>query len=918
MKRSFKNHNFIKDNSGSTLITVIVAVGFVTILTAIILSTSLLSMQMKGIDRRAKDDFYYAEKALNDIYTKIGQAVQIQAASAYEEALVSVGRQVRDKSESGAAEIVEFKLSDDAQNYYKRKFVKNIEKWINDNKDQLDGAIVDGTKMDYEVSVNAGASSVIVKELYDITKGDSDPLNISALRVKDVKVTALDKNKNSQAVVVSDIVISIPDMNFFGTNADVLEYCIIANDGLTVEDKGDVTINGNLYSGINEYSGTKDKSGINVKHGKTEIIGDVICTKGDINVGSGDNSGTKAEINIHGTTIKPELWFDSIKTVKGSDNPKININADTFVLNDIELNADKSEVIVKGNYYGYDDGTLKKTKDDEGNALIDIIYSSLIDREKAHSDSSAVIINGNESALTMKDIDTFVLMGKAYIEPGDEEIETAEGVALKTNQQLYLVPTDFLNKANPLGVANPSSSNTYFAPADINIPEEWFGTKYLIEDGEVTETLEDGSTATRKNYMIEEVAVPDKDAVYAFLKFNENDFYETLVEKTTIYNGESITVPAHTVIDSSKSYKIGTDVVCSYGDTEISAPFTARTGYIKEIMGGFDGGRKPTAAQLRKRVNLSISNEKPGAFHLDKCVIMEDGVARSSSVENIYSKNAAVSYFKGTPAPTVTPGVTETPADPPAEGEPTATPTPEEIPEEELHFTIKTISNTASQSRYTAYPQNLFFRYKWLCASLKSWDSVPISGEIKDEPEDKIKDASGNSFSWQINSDFPFIKYVDMGHTKANVDNTKNDETSDVGKLYVLSGGRGSGTPAVLDKPDASNPNVYGFVICDGDLVVKAGVNVFGTIIAKGTVTFEGNNLVKTDRALIQRRIDDEISKVRKTGYYRDDYLISYLIDSDYNLMYDINKANESKLIDKDKLNYTDYVFFDNWQKGGR
>ena len=89
----FKHNNSI-GNSGSTLITVIVAIGFVTILTSIILGTSVMNVQMKSMDRRSKDDFYYAEKALNDIYTGLGQETASIAGQHYEQAFKNVGMEI--------------------------------------------------------------------------------------------------------------------------------------------------------------------------------------------------------------------------------------------------------------------------------------------------------------------------------------------------------------------------------------------------------------------------------------------------------------------------------------------------------------------------------------------------------------------------------------------------------------------------------------------------------------------------------------------------------------------------------------------------------------------------------------------------------------------------------------------------------
>ena len=71
---SFEKLNKIsKDNKGSVMITVLVAFLFVAVLASIILATVTVNFKMRSIDRRTKDEFYYAEKALNDLYNGIGQ-----------------------------------------------------------------------------------------------------------------------------------------------------------------------------------------------------------------------------------------------------------------------------------------------------------------------------------------------------------------------------------------------------------------------------------------------------------------------------------------------------------------------------------------------------------------------------------------------------------------------------------------------------------------------------------------------------------------------------------------------------------------------------------------------------------------------------------------------------------------------------
>ena len=82
--------NFILDdenNKGSVMITVLVAFLFVAVLAAIILSTVTVNFQMRAVDRSTKDEFYYAEKTLNDLYNGIGQDCSAIMGKAYNEVL---------------------------------------------------------------------------------------------------------------------------------------------------------------------------------------------------------------------------------------------------------------------------------------------------------------------------------------------------------------------------------------------------------------------------------------------------------------------------------------------------------------------------------------------------------------------------------------------------------------------------------------------------------------------------------------------------------------------------------------------------------------------------------------------------------------------------------------------------------------
>ena len=911
-KNSNKACNLIEDNHGSTLITVIVAIGFVTMLVAIILGTTLVNMRMKGVDKRNKDNFYYAEKALNDIYTEIGQQVQNQAAAAYETAFISVGRSITEdlgtKNEDGSdvgEETFDFETSEKAQEYYKKKFVAGMSTWLNaivkdsstKESSQLEGYISKASGKEYMVTVGSA-----VNEYYDDTN-----TKICGVRLQDVSVTCIDTAMSEQSVIATDIVVYIPELNFLETNAEVSDYSVIANSGMVAN--GNVTISGNVYVGTN--SDNEATSGLHINAGETSLDSDRVISKGNIYVGSGKTETLSAKLTIGNDDHTTDLWVDSIKTVKGSTIPAYdasNINADgdytikldanTYVLNDLELNCNNSKVVVSGNYYGYNDGGLATGE-----------THSLDSTGTKHTDSSAVIVNGNGANLSMRDVSNFVLMGKAYIEPviknadgtstktGDE-IATAEGVALKTNQQLYLVPTDFLECSNPTTNVDAFLKNSTGGYSISTIPDNWFGAKYLEVVDTKSEVAGKTDTTSKNVYAIDVVQVGS--VYYAFFKFDETKtFYAVL---------------------NSEGEETGTIVAeADKSGNNYSAGFTARTGYIKEVMAGkesYDSNgkldeAKPTAKQLRRRINLSISNTENEAFSLAQCIILDDDTTEHSYKDkNVYANNAVVSYIpsadsednkesgSGTSDGTATGGNTE------------------------AKFTIKAISNTAAKNRYSGYPQNLFYRFKWLCADLDGKDSTPLSATIS-KPEDSVKKPGSSDafFEWKLDSDFPFVTVIgeDTGDnisntgTNVSINNDVNTDTIDSSKYNSFVHLPGGST--------LSN-NVKGFVLCDGDLTVARGVKIKGTVIAKGTITFEGDNEVTADSLVLQKRIDAEEASVKAhDGCYRTDFLISYLIDENGCLKYQTEKTDESYAFLKSELGtfeYTDYVQFDNWQKGGR
>ena len=79
------------NNKGMTLVTVIVAIGFIATLVGILLMTTLVNFKMKSTNTRGKDTFYSAEQVLDEITVGLQRRVSDSLSSSYVEVLENYG-----------------------------------------------------------------------------------------------------------------------------------------------------------------------------------------------------------------------------------------------------------------------------------------------------------------------------------------------------------------------------------------------------------------------------------------------------------------------------------------------------------------------------------------------------------------------------------------------------------------------------------------------------------------------------------------------------------------------------------------------------------------------------------------------------------------------------------------------------------
>lgn len=480
------------NNSGATLVTVLVGVGFLLILASILLSVSAASLNMKQIEQTMKTNFYADEQILDDVYNGLGK----ETTDCLSEAYAGVLSQVTG-TDGGAV----FTTQDAAYRAFSKRFMEKLVARM-----PVCGS-TDGDTTDYHnllnrlnsyVTKDAVMAEVVSFNRTEILGEDDAVITTDEIDFqgklpckyvfRDVEVRYKLVNGAAdigyiqtgyESVITTDIEIEIPYINFFRDSSILLDYALIGNEGIYFEGTtgaGGRTIEGNVYAGTGNESKNertfRDEAvhgGLNFFNCEVKFDSHYVISKGDVNV-------RKAEVTFGGaaSSTDPALWAESIRLVEDAnkdaevENPKLTVNGNMYIANDLELNARESEVTLSGNYYGYSNGSFghgEQLENQEQQNLKD----SYQDGKAEHAQSSAIIINGNHSKLDLSGLDTLVVAGVAYVDlqsqayTGEnisniggnalgkiEEIATGESLALRSNQYMYLAPTSCLTTSNPV------------------------------------------------------------------------------------------------------------------------------------------------------------------------------------------------------------------------------------------------------------------------------------------------------------------------------------------------------------------------------------------------------------------------------------------------------------------------------------
>lgn len=544
MNISKKNQSFAKKqlaNKGSTLITVLVAVSFLVILGSIILAASASNLRMKQVEYVAKKNFYSDEQILDDIYNGIGKVANTCLAEAYADVLSKV------TTDTGTPEYVN---QEDAYKAFSQGFIDRFTAVYQEGpfdlaiNDELESYIIDraaGQLVGYRET-----------EVINVSAADTTPYQY-VFRELVVRYHAVDGSGGGagyESTITTDIVVEIPYINFFQDSSRILDYALIGNRGVYFNGASfDVT--GNVYAGIDDHESDANKDtfrnenvygGLNFFNSTVTVNGAYLITKGDLNVRS-----SNVTIGNPGSMANTQIWAETIRIAENKDrsaarerSSNLNVSGSLYVANDLELNARESTVTLTGEYYGYNNGRYETQE----KKMREAAYQTA-----EHTQSSAIIINGNQSALNLSGLNTLVVAGVAYVDTTSkaysgaldptrvgnantpaliEEYATGESLALKSNQYLYLAPSYCLTVTNPIKYSELETikSNTPGWSAWSLPSTGYFGFNggYVRDEDPVIEkVITNNTTGEKYTYFYLNFQDEAKKAQYANLVLNMTD-----------------------------------------------------------------------------------------------------------------------------------------------------------------------------------------------------------------------------------------------------------------------------------------------------------------------------------------------------------------------------------------------------------
>lgn len=505
------------NNEGSALILTLTVLSLIAILGVMALSTSLLNMKMRSLNRRSDKNFYYLETALDEIYAQTGRI----ASDILKENYIDVVQNLYKEN---------YRTNDEANVWLKTGFIDDLcenvfditysasgvdEKENRENaaeklasfsdtiqsqelKFSIDSVIFEKTNMAESGELNFSAG-----EDTGLLSSPTDQPVCGSIIFKGFRLVYTNPEDSIESAITVDLKIKAPYVRFMNEGDALLDYVMAANGSLQINPGGGEGLEG-IYSG-KIYGGD-----ILVEHSNVEMKSSLITAKGDLVI---RNTGELLISRDENTGAYSRVWADGIQVNVASklESEK----AGFYVQDDLKLSGDKNQVFLRGNYYGYGNEGYEESLGQKANK------------------SSAILLNDKSSLLNLEELDSLILAGRAYLRFNANTAAgnvnwsqyvypMGESLAVRATQGMYLVPEPYITVSYNGGATEAAGSN----PAAI--PEG------AAENIIVTVELPDEGGGVRSHSYA--VSLSEEDGVYAVEESgDENSPAFLIVLKNKIY-----------------------------------------------------------------------------------------------------------------------------------------------------------------------------------------------------------------------------------------------------------------------------------------------------------------------------------------------------------------------------------------------
>ncbi len=420
----------LKQNRGSSIVTVIVAMLFISILGSALLFSTYTGLLVKVTEREGKENFYSAEESMEIIRSGFQQMANDTLKKSYDEAYtyftyynsIVTGGANTDFAEVFANIFKHNLLLYDFDNVGTTGTLFNYTSSVDPSGFNFPNAVdinMGGVLGYYNLVVynNEWQDGVQPPNLLITQTANSKVLiEDNKIVIEGISVVATDPQTRITTTIVSDIVVNVPDFAYSFTPytvSSVPDFAFVASG--TVQTTGTLESNliGSAYMG--EYVGN---SGV-----FTASSGTVI------NAGNVTLENT-ARFNIKQDTT---LWTTDISV----SNARFNLDGSAYVYDDLILESD-ADVEITGEYIGYNSSNTNPEL------------------------SSAILVNGVGTHLDLANIKALTLAGRGFVGTLlNTGIQTSESLAIRSNQRVYLVPADMLVREDEPTIFNSVLSNPY-------------------------------------------------------------------------------------------------------------------------------------------------------------------------------------------------------------------------------------------------------------------------------------------------------------------------------------------------------------------------------------------------------------------------------------------------------------------------